>query len=387
MSPCIAIVVAAGRGRRFGGELPKQYRLLAGRPVVCHALLSFLEHPEVAAVRPVIHPDDGETFQTAARGLDLLEPVAGGASRQESVRLGLESLSEQDPRVVLIHDAARPFAGRGVVSRVLAALEATPGAIPALPVGDTLKRGREGLCAGTVERRELWRAQTPQGFRFKEILQAHRRFEGGEMTDDAAVAERAGLAVGLVMGSENNLKVTTADDLLRAEAMIGGGSIRVGTGFDAHRFGPGGQVVLCGVSIPFKAGLIGHSDADVGLHALSDALLGAIGAGDIGAHFPPGEPEWRGVSSDIFLSRAGEMIAAKGGSIVNIDLTLICEEPRVGPHRQAMIGRIAEILGLDPGAISVKATTTEGMGFTGRGEGIAAQAAVSVRLPFAGADT
>ncbi len=387
MSQCIAIVVAAGRGRRFGGGLPKQYRALAGRPVVRHALLSFLDHPEVAAVRPVIHPDDGETFQTAARGLDLLEPVPGGASRQESVRLGLESLTGKDPRTVLIHDAARPFADRGVVSRVLAALETTPGAIPALPVGDTLKRGQDGLCAGTVERRDLWRAQTPQGFRFKEILEAHRRFEGGEMTDDAALAEQAGLAVGLVMGSENNLKVTTADDLLRAEAMISAGSTRVGTGFDAHRFGAGGEVVLCGVPIPFKAGLEGHSDADVGLHALTDALLGAIGAGDIGGHFPPGDPKWRGVSSDIFLRRAGEMIAAKGASIANIDLTLICEEPRIGPHREAMIGRIAEILGLEPGRISVKATTTEGMGFTGRGEGIAAQAAASVRFPFDATDT
>ncbi|MEE8393934.1 MAG: bifunctional 2-C-methyl-D-erythritol 4-phosphate cytidylyltransferase/2-C-methyl-D-erythritol 2,4-cyclodiphosphate synthase [Rhodospirillales bacterium] len=382
MSGCIALVVAAGRGRRFGSGKPKQYCELGSRPMVRYSLISFLGHQAVDLVRPVIHPDDRDLFAQAARGLDLLDPVFGGASRQESVRLGLESLSEMSPERVLIHDAARPFVDHRVISSVLEGLDESSGAIPALPVSDTLKRGEGGRCVSTVERQGLWRAQTPQGFRFVEILEAHRRFEGTDLTDDAAVAEQAGIAVELVQGSEENVKITTTDDLVRVRRNMEAGEVRVGTGFDVHRFGPGDRVVLCGVSIPFEAGLEGFSDADVGLHALTDALLGAIGAGDIGTHFPPGETEWKDAPSEIFLEKAGQMIGEKGGRIVNLDLTLICEAPRIGPHRQAMIGRIAEILSISPGRISIKATTTEGLGPTGRGEGIAAQAVAGVSLPY-----
>ncbi len=383
MSGCIAIVVSAGRGHRFGGGTPKQYLSLAGRPVARHALQSFLCHPLVDSVRPVIHPGDVDLFSAAASGLETMEPVFGGATRQESVLLGLESLTDINPERVLIHDAARPFISEEVISSVLGALKKYPGALPALAVSDTLKRaGEEGQVEGTVERSGLWRAQTPQGFRFKDILEAHRRFKGEELTDDAAVAEKAGLAVALVAGSEDNVKITTKDGLARAEKLLAPeGAVREsrsGMGVDAHRFGPGDHVILCGVRIPFKFGLEGHSDADAGLHALTDALLGAAGAGDIGDHFPPSDPQWRGAASDVFLKLAGELTSERGGAVANLDVTLICEEPRIGPYRAAMVDRIAEILGIAKERVNIKATTTEKMGFTGRGEGIAAQAIASV---------
>ena len=381
MTGCIVLVVAAGRGRRFGGALPKQYRDLGGVPLVRRAVLPFVAHPGVEAVRAVIHPDDRALFDAASAGLDLLEPVAGGASRQESARLGLESLEARAPQRVLIHDAARPFVKEALISRTLVALDAAPGAVLAVPVRDTLKREADGRVAETVSREGLWRAQTPQGFRFPDILAAHRRFSGFELTDDAAVAEKAGLGVALVEGGEDNVKVTTEEDLRRAEVLLGAGEVRTGMGFDVHRFVPGDGLMLCGVAIPFESGLEGHSDADVGLHALTDAILGAIGAGDIGSHFPPGEAAWRDAPSETFLRHAGALLAARGGTLVNLDLTLVCEQPRVAPHRAAMIGRIAEILGIDPGRVSVKGTTTERLGFLGRGEGIAAQAVATVRLP------
>jgi 2-C-methyl-D-erythritol 4-phosphate cytidylyltransferase/2-C-methyl-D-erythritol 2,4-cyclodiphosphate synthase len=337
-------------------------------------MLAFLEHPRVDAVGAIIHPDDGELYAAASEGLQLLEPVNGGASRQKSARLGLESLAERRPDQVLIHDAARPFVDEGVISRVVKALKTAPAAIPALPVNDTLKRGQAGRIVATVGRADLWRAQTPQGFRFREILAAHRRYEGADLTDDAAVAERAGLAVELVAGSEDNVKITTEDDWRRAQQWLGGGTVRTGIGFDAHRYGPGEEVMLCGVSIPHHAALVGHSDADVGLHALTDALLGAIAAGDIGGHFPADDPEWRDAPSEVFLKKAGELIRERDGAIANVDVTLICEAPKIAPHRAAMVRRIAEILDLAEDRVSVKATTTEQMGFTGRGEGIAAQA-------------
>jgi 2-C-methyl-D-erythritol 4-phosphate cytidylyltransferase/2-C-methyl-D-erythritol 2,4-cyclodiphosphate synthase len=380
MSGCIALVVAAGRGSRFGGARPKQYQRLNGRAVLRHSLETLGAHPQVDAVRVVIHPADRALYDEAAAGLDLLAPANGGAERQDSVRLGLESLEAMAPRVVLIHDAARPFADAALISRVVAALSRYAGAIPAVPVTDTLKRGREGLIDGTVERTGLWRAQTPQGFRFPEILAAHRRFAGIGLTDDAAVAEQAGLAVALVDGSEDNVKVTTPDDFRRAE-VHGGGEFRNGTGFDVHRFTDGDHVMLCGVRIAHEARLAGHSDADVGLHALTDALLGAIGDGDIGSHFPPTDPQWRGAASEIFLAHAARLVAGRGGCIVNVDVTLICEAPRIGSHRQAMRERVAAILGIDVGRVGVKGTTTERLGFTGRREGIAAQAAASVWLP------
>ncbi|MBT7944472.1 MAG: 2-C-methyl-D-erythritol 2,4-cyclodiphosphate synthase, partial [Alphaproteobacteria bacterium] len=281
---------------------------------------------------------------------------------------------------VLVHDAARPMVDHGVISRVLAALQTSPGAVPALAVADTLKRGDGEMVETTVERAGLWRAQTPQGFRFDDILKAHRQAVGEELTDDAAVAERAGLAVAMVEGAEDNFKVTEADDLQRAERMIGGGDVRTGFGFDVHRFEDGDHVTLCGVAVAHDFALEGHSDADVGLHAVTDALLGAIGAGDIGAHFPPTDPQWKGAASDVFLRHAGELLSAQGGRISNLDVTLICEAPKIGPHREAMTNRISEILEISRDRVSVKATTTERLGFTGRGEGIAAQAVVTVVL-------
>lgn len=382
MARCVALVVAAGRGRRFGGDLPKQYIDLAGRPVLRHSLATFAAHPLIDAVRVVIHPDDRPLYDDAAAGLGLLEPVTGGAQRQDSVRLGLLSLADLQPDVVLIHDGARPFVDAGVISRVVAALDHHPGAVPALPVSDTLKRGADGVVAGTVDRSSLWRAQTPQGFRYEAILAAHDAVAGQELTDDAAVAEQAGLAVALVAGSEDNVKVTTAADIERALGQFpGGGALRVGSGYDVHRFSPGTGVWLCGVWVPHDSGLEGHSDADVAMHALTDAILGAIAAGDIGRHFPPSDARWKGASSDVFLRHAAGLVRGLGGDIVNVDVTIICERPKVGAYRGAMTTRLAEILGINEGRIGVKATTTEGLGFTGRREGIAAQAVAMVRLP------
>ncbi len=381
---CVALVVAAGRGARFGGATPKQYLPLAGMPVLRHSLETLRRHPGVGGVRVVFNPDDHDRYDEAAAGLDLLPPVAGGAARQDSVRLGLESVAALAPRRVLIHDAARPFLDGATIDRVLAALDDSPGAIPALPLRDTVKRGAEGVVTETLDRANLWRVQTPQGFRYAEILAAHRAATGLDLTDDAAVAERAGLVVKLVMGSEANFKVTTEDDLREAERRIasGLGDVRTGQGFDVHAFGPGDHLWLCGVKIAHDHGLIGHSDADAGLHALTDAILGTIGAGDIGVHFPPSDPQWRGAPSDRFLRHAADLVRARGGAIAHVDITIICERPKIGPHRAAMVARIAEILGLDRRRVSVKATTTEKLGFTGRGEGLAAQAVATVRLPL-----
>jgi 2-C-methyl-D-erythritol 4-phosphate cytidylyltransferase/2-C-methyl-D-erythritol 2,4-cyclodiphosphate synthase len=390
---CIALIVAAGRGHRFGGEVPKQYLGLGGAAVLRHCLAAFLAHPRVGRAQVVIHPDDRALYDAAVEGLDLPPPVPGGQQRQDSVRLGLESLEKLAPDLVLIHDAARPFVDAAIIDRTLDALAAAPGAIAAVKVADTIKRsggkraGEDDFIAGTVDRAALWRAQTPQGFRFREILTAHRAAQGkGEMTDDAAVAERAGLKVALVPGSEDNFKVTTMDDLKRAERMlaarVGGGETRVGTGFDVHRLGKKQDyVTLCGVRVPHDSGLIGHSDADVGLHALTDAILGALGVGDIGSFFPPGDMRWKDADSAQFIRHAADQVTSRGGAIVHLDVTIICERPRVGPHRAAMAKRVGEILGIDPTRVSIKATTTEKLGFTGRREGIAAQAAATIRLP------
>ena len=383
MTSCIALVVAAGRGTRLGAALPKQYLPLAGEPLLRHTLRALASHSRINDVRAVIHPDDRARYDDAARDLDLLPPVLGGAQRQDSVRLGLESLIEIDPDIVAIHDGARPFVDEVLIDRVLDALDGAPGAIPALPVADTLKRERDGRIVETVDRSKLWRAQTPQAFRFREILQAHRGAEGLELSDDAAVAERGGLAVSLVMGSEANLKVTAPADLARAESLLLArlGDVRTGQGFDVHPLGPGDHIWLCGIKVPHERALVGHSDADVGLHSLTDAILGALGAGDIGQHFPPSDPQWRGAASDKFLRHAAGLVAARRGRIAHVDVTLICERPKVSPHRQLMIARIAEILGVAPDRVSVKATTTEKLGFTGREEGIAAQAIATIRLP------
>ena len=378
MSGTIALIIGAGQGQRFGGTLPKQYRALAGRSLLRRSVETFLDHPGVTAVQAVIHSDHLDFYKDAIRGLSLPEPVNGGSTRQASVALGLECLTDAAPSRVLIHDAARPLVDKKVVSRVLAALDTSPGAIPVLAVLDTLKRGKGKFIETTIERAGLWRAQTPQGFHFDDILAAHRKVCGEDLTDDAAVAERAGLTVAMVEGGEDNFKVTEAEDLVRAERILGGPEIRTGFGFDVHRFVDGNNVTLCGIVIPHCFGLLGHSDADVGLHAVTDALLGAIGAGDIGTHFPPTDAKWKGTPSDVFLSHARKMLAIVCGRIANLDVTLICEEPKIGPHREAMRERIAEILEIPKSRVSVKATTTEGLGFTGRGEGIAAQAVVTV---------
>ena len=384
MPGCVALVLAGGSGSRFGGALPKQYLTLAGAPVLRRSLAAFVSHPDVDAVRAVIRPEDRARYGAAALGLDVLEPAFGGPTRQDSARLGLESLVSLKPDRVLIHDGARPLVDRATIARTIAALAEAPAAICALPVNDTLKKESDGAVGATVDRAHLWRAQTPQAFRYAEILAAHKSFAGRELTDDAAVAEAAGMTVRLVSGSEDNIKITTGDDLARAARMLSSAmEIRIGQGTDVHGFGDGKSLMMCGIEIAHDRGLVGHSDADVGLHAATDALLGAIGAGDIGMHFPPSDPKWRGASSDRFLGHAAEMIAGLGGEIVNLDITIVCEAPRVGPHRAAMVARVAEILGVDASRVSVKATTTEGLGFTGRREGIAAQAVASVRLPIA----
>ncbi|MBI4969446.1 MAG: bifunctional 2-C-methyl-D-erythritol 4-phosphate cytidylyltransferase/2-C-methyl-D-erythritol 2,4-cyclodiphosphate synthase [Rhodospirillales bacterium] len=383
MARCVALVVAAGRGTRLGGDVPKQYRELDGRPILRHSLAAFAAHPAVARVRAVIHPDDRDLYDKAAAGLSLLDPVPGGAARQDSVRLGLESLAGDPPDWVLIHDAARPFLSNALIDRVLSALERHPGAIPALPVQDTLKKAAGGQVQATLDRTGLYRAQTPQGFRYNDILAAHRAAQGQELTDDAAVAEKAGLAVALVGGDDINVKITTPSDFERAGSRLAQArQVRTASGFDTHRFKPGGDhLMLLGVRIPHEQGLDGYSDADVALHALTDALLGTIAAGDIGLHFPPGDPRWKGAPSERFLIHAANLIAAKGGRISHIDVTIICEKPKIGPHRARMIAKLCEILGLGSDQVSVKATTTEGLGFTGRKEGIAAQAMATIEMP------
>lgn len=391
MTETVALVVAAGRGNRFGGERPKQYATLGGQAVLRHSLQTLSKHPRIAAVTAVIHPDDRDLYDQAAAGLNLGEPVAGGATRQISSCKGLESFEALGPGNVLIHDGARPFVSPAVIDRVLASLDepnhGVDGAIAALPVTDTLKREESGQVTDTLDRAGLWQAQTPQGFRFDAIFSAHRAVAGKVFTDDAAIAEAVNLSVALVLGSPDNIKVTTQDDLARAERWLAGGGgttqgeTRVGQGYDVHRFGPGDHVTLCGVRVHHDHALLGHSDADVGLHALTDAILGALGAGDIGSHFPPSDPQWGGADSGIFLSHARDMVSERKGRILHVDVTLICEVPKIGPQRPAMVARIAELLAVSPDRVSVKATTTEGLGFTGRKEGIAAQAVATIQLP------
>ena len=384
MGSTYALVLAAGRGARFGGMLPKQYLPLGGATVLRHAVMAFAGHPRIDGVLTTIRPEDRDIYDRALAGVDLLPPVSGGAERQDSVRLGLETLAAYRPDRVLIHDGARPFPDAAMIDRVLDALDRAPAAIPGLPLGDTIKRVDRETITETVDRTGLWRVQTPQGFHFQIILKAHRKAAGKALTDDAAVTEAAGITPLIVAGSDDNLKVTTANDLVAAERLIAArrGDIRVGQGFDVHPFGPGDRLMVCGVAIPHDAGVVGHSDADVGLHALTDAVLGAIGAGDIGMHFPPSDPQWKGASSDRFLAHAASLVRAKGGEIAALDVTIICERPKIGPHRAAMVERIAAIAGIATDRVSVKATTTEKLGFTGRSEGIAAQAVATVRLPL-----
>jgi 2-C-methyl-D-erythritol 4-phosphate cytidylyltransferase/2-C-methyl-D-erythritol 2,4-cyclodiphosphate synthase len=384
MSSVYALVVAAGQGSRFGAPLPKQYLPLGGANILRHAVAALAEHRRVANVLVAIRPEDRALFDSSVAGLAVVPPVAGGPTRQESVRLGLEALAAYRPHRVLIHDGARPFPDQQLVDRVIDGLDKAVAAIPCLPLRDTIKRAEGGTIHETIDRSALWRAQTPQGFHFDEILAAHRAAIGRELTDDAAVAEAAGLVPLIVDGSEDNLKVTTHEDLAAAERLIATrqGDIRVGQGFDVHPFVPGDHLWICGVRIPHGVSLSGHSDADVGLHALTDAVLGAIGAGDIGMHFPPSDPRWRGAASDQFLSHAADLVRARGGAVAAVDVTVICERPKIAPYRAAMVERIAAVLGIAPDRVSVKATTTEKLGFTGRAEGIAAQAVATVRLPL-----
>jgi 2-C-methyl-D-erythritol 4-phosphate cytidylyltransferase / 2-C-methyl-D-erythritol 2,4-cyclodiphosphate synthase len=393
MTTTAAVIVAAGRGTRAGsgGGVPKQYFPLAGEPVLAHSLRVLTNHPLINATVVVISPEDAVLYEAAAAPFAdrLLAAVAGGATRQASVLAGIEALGGNPPDRILIHDAARPFLSAVLVSDLIAALDANAGAIAAEPVSDTLKlEAADGTIARTIDRAGLWRAQTPQAFRYDVILEAHRRAAAAgrtDFTDDAGLAEWAGLPVKLVASTSGNMKLTTAADITLAERLLAPSPVllepRNGTGFDVHRFADGDHVWLCGVKIPHTHRLEGHSDADVGLHALTDALLGAIGDGDIGQHFPPSDQTWRGAPSRIFLADAAERVRKLGGRISNVDVTFLCEAPKVGPHRQVMRETVADILGIDISRIGIKATTMERLGFIGRGEGIAAMASATVLMP------
>ena len=382
MTRTAILIVSAGKGERLGSARPKQYLALCGVPVLRRTIAAFAGRPDTRT-QIVIGKDQEGSYRGATAGLDLPPPVTGGATRQESVRNGLEALAPDAPDYVLIHDAARPLVTPALVDRVISALAAgADAAIPLLPVADTLRRENADGTWSTVPRDNTYRAQTPQGFRFAAILKAHRDFMAYDVTDDMALAERAGLKIARVAGEETNMKITTQDDMAHAERLLSGGAeFRTGSGYDVHRFKAGDHVWLCGIRVPHDHALEGHSDADAGLHALTDALLGAIGAGDIGQHFPPTDEKWRGASSDKFLAHAASLVAKAGGTITHCDITFICERPKIGPHRDAMRARVAEILSIDIGRVSVKATTTEGLGFTGRREGLAAEAIATVRIP------
>ncbi|RZN35553.1 bifunctional 2-C-methyl-D-erythritol 4-phosphate cytidylyltransferase/2-C-methyl-D-erythritol 2,4-cyclodiphosphate synthase [Bradyrhizobium sp. Leo121] len=383
-----AILVAAGRGLRAGAGGPKQYRVIGGQTVIFRAMEPFSRHPDVFAVQPVVNPDDAALFNEAVVGLRHRPPTNGGATRQASVRAGLEALASEKPDIVLIHDAARPFATEALISRAIDAVGRTGAAIPVVPVTDTIKlTGASGDVEATPDRALLRIAQTPQVFRFDVILDAHRRAarEGrSDFTDDAAIAEWAGLTVATFEGDPANMKLTTPEDFVREEARLASllGDIRTGTGYDVHAFGEGDHVMICGVRVPHTKGFLAHSDGDVGLHALVDAILGALADGDIGSHFPPVDPQWKGASSDRFLKYAVDRVTARGGRIANLEVTLICERPKIGPLRDTMRAKIAEISGVSITRIAVKATTSERLGFTGREEGIAATASATIRLPW-----
>ena len=385
------VIVAAGRGERAGKlDGPKQYRRLAGRAILAHTIDAFATNPQIGRIVVAIHPDDEDLFRAATDGCAVaVGSVHGGATRQESTLLALRALRENAPEIVLIHDAVRPFVDAELIDRTIAAVGDRQAALPAMPVADTLKRGVEGRVTETVSRSGLYAAQTPQGFPYWPILAAHEKaYSAGKMdyTDDAAIAENAGMTVQIVEGGPDNLKLTWARDIAMADQRLAAAGasfpdVRTGNGYDVHSFEPGDRVVLCGVDIAHTKKLSGHSDADVGLHALTDALLATCGAGDIGTHFPPSEATWKGASSRIFVEHAAAIVRAQGGRIANADVTLICEAPKIGPHREAMTKAIASMLGIAPQRVSIKATTNEKLGFIGREEGIAAIATASVVFP------
>lgn len=386
-----AVIVAGGRGVRAGGEVPKQYRHIGRDPVIRSALAAFAGHPQIEAVQPVIHAEDEAAFQAATAGLTgLLTPVPGGASRQASVYAGLKALRGQGPDIVLIHDAARPFVSRALIERAIAAGSEYGAAVPAIAVADTVKKvDARGTITATIDRSELRIVQTPQAFSYNLIVDAHgraARSDRSDFTDDAALAEWAGHRVNVFPGDTANVKLTTNEDFARVEAlrMAATGDVRTGNGFDVHAFADGDHIMLGGVRIAHTRGVTGHSDADVALHALVDAILGALAEGDIGQHFPPSDPQWKGAASEKFLAFACERVRARFGVIAHLDVTVVCEAPRVGPHRDAMRARIAAIAGISADRVGVKATTSEKLGFTGRGEGIVAMATATVRLPWSG---
>ena len=390
-----ALIVAAGRGSRAGQGTPKQYRPLGGRPILTRTLQAFISHPLISRLTVVIHPDDQDLYRESLSGLSLDGPTIplshafGGETRQDSVRLGLEALADGAPDLVLVHDAARPFASPALIGRAVEAGRSWGAAVPGTPVTDTIKIiGSQHEVVSTPERAALRAIQTPQAFRFAAILEAHQRAAGESLhsfTDDGALAEWAGMPVHVFDGEPDNIKLTHPADFHEAERRLKDPFMshvtRLGTGFDVHAFGEGDHVWLGGIRVAHDRGVVAHSDGDVILHALTDALLGALADGDIGVHFPPSDPQWRGASSDRFLAHAVHLVRSRGGVIDHLDTTLLCEKPRLGPHREAMRQRIAGICGLRVDQVSLKATTTEKLGFTGRGEGIAAQAAATIRLP------
>jgi 2-C-methyl-D-erythritol 4-phosphate cytidylyltransferase/2-C-methyl-D-erythritol 2,4-cyclodiphosphate synthase len=384
MARIAALIVAAGKGERAGGAVPKQFQSLLGEAVLRRSVAAFAALPEINDIQIVTTDERSKETEAAVTGLDCAPFARGGLTRQDSVRNGLEALEPSAPDFVLIHDAARPLVAASLIRRVIAALEnGAPAAIPLLPLSDSLKRKERENWTTVSRYGGLYRAQTPQGFRFAQILSAHRQLKSTTVTDDMAIAEQAEIAITRVEGDETNLKLTTEDDFRHAARLLRGTmeEFRTGQGLDAHRFTTGDHVWLCGVRIAHDAALEGHSDADAGLHALTDAILGALGAGDIGRHFSPTEEKWRGASSSLFLSHAAQLVAQAGGAIVHCDVTIICERPKIAPHREAMRTRIAEILSINVSRVSVKATTTEGMGFLGRREGLAAEAIATIRLP------
>lgn len=385
----VALIVAAGTSQRMGGGKPKQYRDIAGKSVLRRSVEIFLQHPLVDAVQVVIHPAYQAEYEKATQGLALLPPSFGGATRQESVHKGLENLADLFPLQVLVHDAARCFVDAEVITRVIESLANKTAVLPVMPLPDTIKKVENGTVTATIPRENMFTAQTPQGFDFNTLLALHRSPSAADATDDAMLAEAAGIQVECVAGNEKNFKITQEDDWMRAERLATQAlEYRTGSGFDVHKLVAfpdatplAEQVVhICGVKISHKQGLEGHSDADVGLHALVDALLGALALGDIGTHFPPSDPQWKGADSSRFVTYCREKMAERGAKLVNADITLICEAPKIGPHRQAMQSRVADLLHVATHRINVKATTSEELGFTGRREGIAAQAVVSIAI-------
>jgi len=385
-----AVIVAGGSGLRAGGEKPKQYQLIGGRPVIWWTCRAFLGHPGIGHVQPVIGEGHEKMFAEATAGLDLPLPVIGGTTRQESCRIGIEAVARHAPTKVLIHDAARPFISAALIEDVIAWLDRFPAVVPGMPVAETLKFAPGGMVSRTVDRASVWAAQTPQGFAYEPILAAYRKAEAERtqgLTDDASVAEHAGLAISMIPGEAQNRKLTTGEDIVTADRemmarqMQNLPDIRVGQGIDVHPFDTGDAVTLCGVTIPHSQRLKGHSDADVAMHALTDAILGTIGEGDIGVHFPPSDPQWKGAASRIFLEKAMALLAAKGGLLANADITILAEAPKIAPHVAAMKAFLSPLLHLDASRIAIKATTMEKLGAIGRKEGIMAYATVTVRLP------